>query len=128
MRRRTFALWLLLLVQAVPLCVLIAHGYGLFDPLGAFLEQTLSSPAPPTGANRFIIGALRLVNSWWYFVSLELLGFGALAAILYVAFDRTLMKLERATWAIAFLFGHSVTVILFCVLKLLGTRQQRAVA
>lgn len=128
MERTRVALWLLLLVQVIPLCILVTNGYGFFDPLGAFLEQALSSPTPPTPANRVIINTLRFINAYWYLVSLWLLGFGTLAAFLYALFDRTLMKLERLTWAIAILFGHSVTVILFCVLKLLGSRNQRAVA
>ena len=128
MKRNKFVLWLLLLAQAVPLCVLLAHGYGLFDPLGAFLEQVLSSPTPPGPMNRALIGAVRFVNFWWYLVCIDLLGLGVVVAILYAAFDRTLMKLERMTWAIGFLFGHSVTVIVFCILKLIGFQRPRVVS
>ena len=129
MKRAKFVLWVLLLLQVVPLLLIIAAGAGILDPLGVFIEQSVSSPIQG-GWPRFVVNATRFVTFWWFVVCLWLMGLGALAAFVCVAFDQTLTKLERLVWAAGFAVGHSVTIILYCVLKLLRayTQQQQAVA
>jgi len=121
--RTKVVLWLLLLAQACPLLVVLASGAGFFDPLGVLIEQIALSTAgqPPT----FLVNATRFVTLWWFFACAWLINLGMVAAIIYVSFDRSLTRLERLVWAVGFFLGHSITVILYCLLKLLGTRARR---
>jgi len=128
MKRKRLVLWSLLLLQAAPLLILIASGSGLFDPLGHFIERSV--PLPPPGEprsfiTRFVVNTTRLVTFWWFMVCVWLIALGSIAAIVYVAFDRAITRLERFAWALSFVFGHPVTVILYCVLGLLSLRPQR---
>ena len=113
-------LWLLILLQLVPLLVIILGGSGILDPLGRVVVASIPLPAP--GESHFLVNVVRFVTAYWFIACLWLMPVGALFAVFYVAFDAALTKLERLAWALSFVFGQSVTVVLYCVLKFLGSR------
>ena len=123
MRRTRKGLWLLLLWQIVPLLLAIVGISGLLDPLGTFIIQSIPLPGPGERPG-FLINAARFITGHWFLYTLWLMGISWLVAVVYVAFDSALTKLERLAWAISFVFGQSVTVILYCVLGLLALRSQ----
>ena len=123
MKRTNAALWLLLLLQVVPLVLAIAGASGALDPLGRAVVQIIPLPGPGERSG-ILISAARFITAYWFFGCIWLMLLGALVAVLYVAFDKALTKLERLAWAISFVFGQSVTVILYCVLKFLGARSR----
>ena len=102
----------------------IAAASGALDPLGRLVVQII--PLPPPGESSFLVNATRFVISHWFVVCLWLMFLGSVATVLYVAFDRALTKLERLAWALGFIFGQSVTVILYCVLQFLSPRVGRS--
>jgi len=123
MKRTRKALWLLLSIQLVPLVLLALGASGALDPLGHMVVQSIPLPAPGERAG-FLINAARFVTAYWFFTCLWLVPLGSLVAVAYVAFDTALSKLERLAWALSFLLGQYVTVILYCVLGLLALRRQ----
>ena len=122
MRRTRVILWLLLLLELIPIVLIVAGSSGLLDPLGRSVVESIPLPAPGERSG-FLINAARFVTLYWFFACVWLIPLGALLAVVYVAFDATLTKLERVVWAIAFLLGQYVTVILYCVLKFLSIRK-----
>lgn len=126
-KRSSSILWALLLVQAVPLIAVVASAFGAFDPLGALAESIV--PVPAAGENPGIaIDVSRFVVAYWFFGCLVVMLLGSLAAAVYVCFDNAQTKLQRAAWAVSFLLGQWVTVILYCVLNLLGFSRHARVA
>jgi hypothetical protein len=116
-------LWLLLLLQLVPLILLFAGASGILDPLGRLVVDAIPLPAPGQGSG-FLINVARFVTAYWFFGCLWLIPLGALAAVVYVAFDATLTKIERFAWAVSFVLGQPVTVVLYCVLQFIAARKQ----
>jgi hypothetical protein len=127
MKRTNWAIWLLFWLQLAPLLVGIAGASGALDPFGQFVVRHI--PLPGTGENRgWLINVARFVTAHWFFACVALPIVGSLIAVFYVAFDGTLSKLERVAWAISFILGQSVTVVLYCVLRMLGSSRARHVA
>ena len=126
MRRTRKALWLLLVSQLLPLILIVLGASGALDPLGKAIVQSIPLPAPGERAG-FLINAVRFFTAYWFIACIWLEPVAALVAVLYVAFDDALTKAERITWAVGFIFGQSVTVILYCVLGLLAFRKQHHV-
>jgi hypothetical protein len=114
-------IWLLLFLQLVPVLLLIAGGSGLLDPFDRLIVESVPLPVP--GERRgALINTLQFVSAHWFVGLLWFMPVPALLAILFVVFDKALTKPQRLAWAWSFLFGWPVTVILYCVLKLLGPR------
>ena len=125
MKRTNKLLWLLLLVQVVPVLLVAASTSGFLDPLTQRIVQSIPLPAPGERVG-FLINATRFLTAYWFFGCIWLTTLGAFAAILYVAFDRTFTKAQRLVWAISFFLGQSVTVATYCVLQLLGSRNKHS--
>jgi hypothetical protein len=123
MKRTRTMLWLLLLLQLAPLLVVILGASGVLDPLGRLVIQSIPLPGPGEKAG-LLINSVRFITAYWFVGCLWLMPLGSLAAVVYVAFDAALTKLERLTWAVSFILGQYVTVILYCVLKFLAGRKQ----
>jgi len=123
MRRTHVILWLLLLIELVPIVLMVAGSSGILDPLGRVVVESIPVPAPGERSG-LLIDVARFITAYWFFACLWLIPLGALVAVVYVAFDATLTKLERLVWALAFLLGQYVTVILYCVLKFLSVRKK----
>jgi hypothetical protein len=115
-------LWLLLLLQLIPVLLLFAGASGILDPLGRLVVNAIPVPAPGAGAG-LLITVARFVTAYWFFACIWLIPLGALAAVVYVAFDATLTKTERFAWAVSFVLGQPVTVVLYCVLQFLAVRK-----
>ena len=114
-------IWLLLFLQLAPVLLLIAGASGLLDPLGRLIIESVPLPAP--GERRgALIDTLQFVSGHWFIGLLWFMSVPALLAILVVVFDKSLTKLQPVAWVCGFLLGWPVTVILYCVLKLLGPR------
>jgi hypothetical protein len=124
MRRTKKTLWFLLLLQAAPFLLAVAGASGVLDPLGALAIRSIPLPGPGEQAG-FVIDTARFLIAHWFFGCLWLMSISSLVAVLYVAFDKALTKLERLAWALSFVLGQPVTVILYCVLGLLGSHNQR---
>ena len=113
-------LWALLLVQAVPLVAAVAGAFGAFDSLNALKESVV--PLPAVGENPDVVmDVSRFVVAYWFFGCLVVMLLGSLAAAIYVCFDYSQTRFQRAAWAASFLLGQWVTVILYCVLNLSGS-------
>jgi hypothetical protein len=120
MKRSRSILWGLLLLQVLPALVVILDQFGVFDPLGLLLENTV--PPPVEGESPSIaIHISRFVVSYWFIGCIIFTMVGSLVAAVYVSFDRSQTKLQRTAWIVSFVLAQSVTVILYCVLSLLGS-------
>jgi hypothetical protein len=121
-KRTDTALWVLLLLQVSPTLLIIADASGVLHSVGQFVVRSIPLPAPDETS--FLINLVRFLIAYWFVGCLWVMSLGALAAVLYVAFDGALTKLQRLAWAISFVLGQSLTVILYCTLHLLGSRGQ----
>jgi hypothetical protein len=94
---------------------------GAEEAFGRFAERTI--PVPPLEERPgLLIASARFIIMYWAFGSVVTLFIGSLVAIVCVAFDSTYSRLQRLAWAIGFLLGQTVTVVLYCVLSLLEPR------
>jgi len=96
---------------------------GILDPLGHLIIESIPLPGPGEKSG-FLLNAARFVTAWWFLGCIWFLALVSLVAVAYVAFDTVLTKSERFAWALSFLLGQYVTVILYCVLGLLALRKQ----
>ena len=120
MKRSRSILWGLLLLQVLPIVVIVLGGLGVFDPIGTFLENAIPLPAEDESPG-IAIHISRFVVTYWFIGCIAIAMIGSLAAAVYVSFDSSQTKLQRAAWIVSFVLAQSVTVILYCVLNLLGT-------
>jgi hypothetical protein len=100
-------LWLLLLLQIVPLVLIVAGASGILDPVGTLVIQSIPLPAPGERSG-FLINTVRFVTVYWFLACLCIGPLGSLAAVAYVAFDRALTKAERLTWALGLRYPVSL--------------------
>ena len=118
MKRSRSILWGLLLLQVLPVVVIVLGSLGVFDPIGSFLENAIPLPAEGESPS-MAINLSRFVVTYWFIGCIAIPMLGSLAAAVYVSFDSSQTKPQRATWVVSFVLGQSVTVILYCVLNLL---------
>ena len=117
MKRSRPILWGLLLLQVLPVVVVLLGQFGVFDPLGLFLENTV--PPPVEGESPSIaIHIFRFVAAYWFIGCIIATLGGAIAAAIYVSLDSSQTKMLRATWVVNFALFQSAAVILYCVLGL----------